>query len=145
MSPHVYDKTKYHDDTVEELGLPEEHAANHTAFFLRWLIERSLVSELFETEGADILAPFRDGQASIHDVYEWWDGCLVDDMLSDEGNAFARSYFDFDRGDYMQDYARVLQRDLPTEFHVPYTEENYQAIRAVIEDRYAAWQRSPRA
>lgn len=144
MQPVVYDKAKYHDDTVEEFGLPEEHAANHTVFFLRWLIEHSLVSSFFQTESADVLDAFRAGKASIHDVYEWWDRCLISDMLSDEGNAFAQAYFDFERGEYLRDYAQVLQRDLPSEFHVAYTEQNYQSMRAVIDARYAAWQANAR-
>lgn len=65
-------------------------------------------------------------------------------MLSDEGNAFAQSYFGFDRGDSLADYARALQRDLPSQYHVPFTEENYQAIRAVIDARYAAWKQHAR-
>jgi hypothetical protein len=38
----------------------------------------------------------------------------------------------------------VLQRDLPSEFHVAFTEANYQAIRGVIDVRYAAWTQSSR-
>ena len=144
MQRVVYDKAEYHDETVEELELSEEHAANHTVFFLRWLIERSFVSAFFQNEGADIVRAFRAGEASIHDVYDWWDRCLISDMLSDEGNAFAQAYFDFERGEYLQDYARVLQGDLPSQFHVPYTEQNYQAMRAVIDARYAAWKASSR-
>ena len=49
-SPHVYDKAKYHDETIEQHGLPEEHAANHTVVFLRWLIENDLMGESFITE-----------------------------------------------------------------------------------------------
>jgi hypothetical protein len=144
MQPFVYDKAEYHDETISELGLPDEHAANHTAFFLRWLIERSLMSDVFENEGGEILRAFREGRASIHDVYDWWDRCLVDDMLSAEGNAFAQYYFDFEHGEYLKDYSRVLQGELPTEFHVPYTEGNYRMIRDVIEDRYSAWQQASR-
>jgi hypothetical protein len=144
MPPHVYDGAKVIDDSVSDLGLPEEHAANHTAFFLRWLIERSLVSAAFESDGAEVLAAFRGGRAAIHDVYDWWDRCLVDEMLSETGNAFARSYFDFERGDYLSDYARVLQRDLPSEYHVAFTEANYQTIGAVLDARYAEWQRGAR-
>ena len=142
MPSFVYDKAKYHDETIEEFGLPEEHAANHTVFFLRWLIERRLMSALFETDGADLVRAFRAGEASSHALYDWWDRCLIDDMLSDEGNAFAQSYFDFERGGYLKDYARTLQRDLPSEFHVPFTEQNYQAIRAVIDQRYDDWRRA---
>jgi hypothetical protein len=140
MAPgHVYDKATYHDDTVEELGLPHEHAENHTVFFLRWLIEHSLMSEGFEREGADILQQFREGSVPIHEVYRWCDGCLMDDMLSADGNAFARFYFDVERGQYLTDYARVLQRGLPTQFHVEYTEANYRTLAPVVDERYATW------
>ena len=143
MSPgHVYDKGKYHDDTIEELGLPEEFAENHTVFFLRWLIEHSLMSDFFEREGGEVLSQFRAGAVPIHEVYRWWDRCLIDEMLSDEGNAFAKSYFEFDGGAYLGDYARALQGDLESEFEIPYSEWNYRTLAAVINTRYAAWRAS---
>ena len=138
-SPHVYDKAKYHFETVAEYGLSEEHAANHTVVSLRWLIEHDLMDESFVKESADVLQRFRGGGASIHAVYEWWDCCLVDDMLSDEGNRFAIHYFDFDRGKYLQDYVETLQGELPSEFHVDYNEENYQRMSQVIDRRYREW------
>ncbi len=140
-SHYVYDKAEYHWDTIQEYELPEEHAENHTVLFLRWLIEHGLTSESFYRDGEEILDQFRAGEVPIHDVYRWFDGCLVDDMLSDEGNAFARAYFDFEKGEYIADYAKTLRGDLETDFHVPYTEENYRLMAAVIDDRYAAWRR----
>ena len=140
---HVYDKAKYHAESVSNFGLPEEHAENHTVFFLRWLIEQDLMSKFFAEEGADILRKFRSGSATIHEVYGWWDTCLIDDMLSDQGNAFAKHYFDFERGQYLSDYAATLQHYLPSEFHVDYTEENYQLIREIIDDRYTKWKLRP--
>jgi hypothetical protein len=141
-SPHVYDKAKYHYETIEKYGLPEEHAANHTVFFLRWLIEQDLMDQSFVEESGGALQEFRAG-ASIHEVYEWWDGCLIDDMLSEEGNKFAMHYFDFHRGKYLQDYIDTLQGALPTEFHIVYSEENYQRMKRVIDSRYRDW-KSPK-
>ena len=141
--PYVYDKGKYHDETVDRYGLSEEHAANHTVVFLRWLIERDLMSESFRSEGGDGLEALRAGRTTIHEIYNWWDRCLVDDMLSDEGNAFAMHYFDFERGQYIHDYIRTLQRRLPSEFHVEYSEKNYQAMKAVIDRRFDEW-KNPR-
>jgi hypothetical protein len=135
-SPRVYDKAKYHDQSVEDFGLPAQHAANHTVFFLRWLIENGLMSDWFIEESSVVLGEYRAGAVSIHDVYEFWDECLIDDMLSDAGNAFAIQYFDFERGGYLKDYAEVLQGSLQSEFHVQYTEENFQKIRQVIDARY---------
>lgn len=143
-SPHVYDKAKYHHETIHQHGLSEEHAANHTVIFLRWLIEHGMMSDLFEREGPDILRRFRAGEATIHQLYDWWDCCLINDMLSEEGNVFALHYFDFDRGRYLRDYVAALQGTLPTEFHVDYTEDNYQRMRQIIDRRYEGWKRPKR-
>jgi len=143
-SPHVYDKAKYHFETISQHGLSEEHAANHTIFFLRWLIEQRMMSEFFEEQGAYILKKFKNGGATIHEVYEWWDCCLVDDQLSEEGNAFAMHYFDFQHGLYLRDYIATLKGDLPTEFHIDFTEENYETMKHVIDRRYRDWKKPRR-
>lgn len=140
-SPHVYDKAKYHHKSIQQHRLSDEHAANHTVVFLRWLIERRLMSDFFEQEAVDILAKFRVGTVGIHAVYDWWDRCLIDDMLSEEGNAFAMHYFDFGHGRYIHDYIATLRRGLPTEFHVAYSESNYLAMKRVVDRRYEKWKK----
>ena len=138
QGPVVYDKGKYHLETVEKYGLPESHAYHHTLYFFRWLIEHELMSDEFrsETQSFDPAGPTNE---AVLQTYEWWDCCLVDDMLSDEGNAFAMAYFDFDKGRYLADYIGLLQGDLPSEFHVDLTEENYQKLKPTIDQRYAEW------
>ena len=89
---HVYDKAKYHDESVAQAGLPDEHASNHIVPMLRWLIENDLMSEFFLTEGAEALARYRAGELSIHELFDWWDTCLISDMLSAQGNAFAMHF-----------------------------------------------------
>ena len=46
-----------------KLGLPEEHAANHTVVFLRWLIERNLMSEEFLVDRGRLIEKLNAGQA----------------------------------------------------------------------------------
>ena len=137
--PPSYDKGKYHYETVREEGLPDEHAANHTMYFLRWLIERDLTSEFFREEGKEPLEGFRKGDFTIHEVYGWWDEVLVGDMLSDEGNAFAMAYFDFDKGAYMADYEATLLGDYESTWHIPFSEAHYAKMKAVIDRRYEEW------
>ena len=60
-------------------------------------------------------------------------------MLSDEGNAFAMAYFDFDKGRYLKDYQKYLQKNLPSQFHVPYTQENEKLMHQVIDRRYQSF------
>jgi hypothetical protein len=44
-SPIVYDKAKYHHETVTEWGLDSVQTEVHTAFFLGWLLDNDLPSE----------------------------------------------------------------------------------------------------
>lgn len=139
-SNHAYDKAKYHYETIEEFGLPAEHACNPATFFLSWLIKNRLMSRRFERDGQSELALYLAGRMPINTLYyQRCDGCLMSDMLNDEGNAFAISYFDFQRGQYLQDYKTHLQKDLQSEFHVEYTPENERLIHTVIDKRYGEW------
>jgi hypothetical protein len=143
--PVVYDKAKYHRESVELAGLDEVQAEVHTAYFLGWLIDNDLLSDEMRNECAELLADYKSRKKTAIDVYGWWDCCLVDDMLSDDGNAFAQFYFDFENGQYLADYADLLVQDLPSEFHVPYTWENYEIIRLQIDRRYAEWRQSKKS
>lgn len=138
-TPVVYDKAKYHDETIQNLGLPDEHAYNHTTFFMSWLVKNNLMSEEFENEKNNPVKKYRLGEITINKLYEWWDCCLISDMLNAEGNAFAQAYFDFEKGMYLKDHSKYLQKNLPSEFHVPYITDNEATIHAVIEKRYKEW------
>lgn len=136
---YAFDKAKYHAESVEEQGLPEQHAYHHTTYFLSWLIRNGLMSEGFEQQGRRELEDYRSGRIGINTLYEHWDCCLISDMLGTEGNAFAHAYFDFSGGAWIGDYIELLQGRLPTEFHIPYTAENEAQIHRVIDARFAAW------
>ncbi|MDJ0916905.1 MAG: hypothetical protein QNJ05_04010 [Woeseiaceae bacterium] len=138
--PVVYDKAKYHFDSVQELGLPDEQAYVHTAFFLGWLMENDLCSKEFVDDSCEQIEAYKRRETTALDVYAAWDGCLVDDMLSETGNAFAASYFDFSNGKYIDDFAELLVRKMKSEFHVPYTWENQAKINHRIGKRYRDWQ-----
>lgn len=139
-NPHVYDKSKYHLESVENEGLPEEHASNHIVVMLRWLIENDLLDASFAEDQRAQLDRHRAGELSIHELFvDWWDGCLASDMLSDAGNAFAMKYFDYEKGSYLRDYVAVLGGSAPSEFHVEYTEPNYAKMKVVIDQHYRDW------
>ncbi|MBB5031416.1 DUF7832 domain-containing protein [Prosthecobacter vanneervenii] len=137
--PKVYDKAKWHFETVDQHGLPEEHASHHIVFFFRWCIENDFVSEWLRTEWPEDYAAVRDGQLSALDYFEKLDLCLIDDMLTDEGNAFASAYFEYETGRYIDDLLATLKGDLPSEYHIPFNEDTYGRLRQVMDSRYAAW------
>jgi hypothetical protein len=139
--PHVFDKAKYHYNGKYPAGLPIEQAFVHTGLYLGWIVERGLYSAEFVEVSGDLIAKFNRREITGPGVYEFWDGCLIDDMLSDEGNAFSHDYFDFDRGQYMSDYDELLADGLASQYHVENSWANYDRIKPRIDERYAAWKR----
>src|ERR1044071_8963553 len=134
----VYDKAKWHygGDYPEEL--PHEQAFVHTGMFLGWLIDRDLYSDFFAEESEDLITAFKNREKTGAQVYKWFDGVLSDEMLSDEGNAFAQDYY-LAEGRYLQDYDDLLCDGLPSLYHVQDTWENYAKLKAKIDERYVGW------
>jgi len=143
--PTVYDKAKYHYESVEKAGLDEAQAGVHTAFFLGWLLDNDLMSSDFASESSELISQYKSGDKTALDLYSWWGGCLIDDMLSDEGNQFAMHYFDFSNGQYMNDYIDLLVVDLPSEFHVEFNRGNREIISLQIDRRFEDWKTSKSA
>ncbi|MGV3534055.1 MAG: hypothetical protein ACO1QR_16925 [Chthoniobacteraceae bacterium] len=135
----VYDKAKYHDETVAEHGLTESHASHHILFFFRWLLEHDLLSKELQMDFPEEYEAARSGRISALRYFNILDRCLISDMLSKEGNAFAGAYFDYERGCYLSDLVDTLQGGLPSEFHISFTEDTYRKFKCVIDRRFAAW------
>ena len=141
---HVYDKAKYHLGDVRKAGLAEEHAAHHLLYFVRWLLGKGLLAPELLDRSSAILAKQRTGEARLHDVLAWWDDGLLSDMLTDEGDRFARHYYELGKGAYAADYAQTLLRGEPTIYHVAWSEENWRRLEPVIERRWEEWKRPKR-
>jgi hypothetical protein len=137
----VYDKAKYHYGGDYPDGLPDEQAFVHTGLYLGWIVDRDLYSVEFREGTADLIAAFRSREVTGPEIYESWDGCLIDTMLSADGNAFSHDYFDFDRGNYLADYEELFLGDLPSLYHVANTWDNYERLRVRLDERFAEWQR----
>ena len=44
----VFDKAKYHFESIEEAGLDEEQAYVHNGMFFAWIIKNDLYSDFFK-------------------------------------------------------------------------------------------------
>jgi hypothetical protein len=137
--PLVYDKAKYHYDGNFPDDLEPEQGFVHTGMFLGWIIDHDLYSDWFGPEMRGYISAFKSRDMTGAKVFEACDGVLVDDMLTDEGNAFARDYFDFERGKYLADYSELLTKGLPSMYHVADTWPNYEKLKKRIDQRYRDW------
>jgi hypothetical protein len=137
--PIVYDKAKYHYETIEQSGLVEIHAYIHTGLYLGWLIDNDLIDEEFKEDFGDDIPKFLNRELTAPELFSLWDGALVDDMLNEEGNKFSQYYFDFEKGQYLEDYMRIAAKGLPSEFHVKNTWENYEVVKNFVTKRFEEW------
>jgi hypothetical protein len=140
--PIVYDKAKYHTESVAQAGLKEGQEFVHTGMFLGWLIDHDLLEARFAAEWAEDVAAFRARKLTGPKLFQRWDGVLVDDMLSDRGNAFSKVYFDFEKGAFIADYQRAFGVSGGNDFFgVSDSWENYEKIKLLVDSAYERWTR----
>lgn len=138
----VYDKAKWHFGGDYPADLDDDYAYTHAGYFFGWIVDNDLADPDFLDDNKDAIARFRRREISARDLFIITDGALVDDMMNDTGNAFAAAYFDFDRGEYLDDYDAILCADCATMYHVEDTPENYARICARITERFLQWKAS---
>lgn len=136
---HVFDKAKFHDNSIQQLGLDEEQSFVHTGLFFAWLVNNELVSDFFVEEAGNEIKKLKARKISPSKIYMNWDGVLLGEMLNDKGFNFALSYFDFEKGNYIADYENVFNVTGDQVFTVKDTWDNYDKIRPVIDEAFKKW------
>jgi hypothetical protein len=138
-----YDDVSWHNGAADyPKDLSDEAAATHTGMFVVWALLSGLGGELHTKELPDNIPRLQarsvaPGRFFLDDC----DGKFIDEELNAEGNAFAKAYFDLDKGGYLQDYDAVLCRGLATAYHVPDTWENFDKLKPRLDRRLAEWRR----
>jgi hypothetical protein len=134
----LYDRADWHYGGDFPVGLPPENGATHIGMFLAWAIINRLEGELHKQESPDVLDDVRARRSTGRQfLLECCDEKLNDESLNDEGNAFARSYYE--GGAYLSDYEKTLGAGVSDLYEVEDTWENYEKIAGVIDARFAAW------
>jgi len=132
----VYDKAKYHDESVLLEQLAADQAYVHIGYFLGWLVDQELYSEEFLEDFEEEIEDFKARKLLSSQFFKKAAGVLASDMLNEEGNAFAASKYD----SYLSDYLYVLnQEDAESVYHVPDTWENYELISSELDIVYQMW------
>lgn len=140
-STKVYDKAKYHFESIEKDGLNEIQAYVHTAFYWRWILDNDFIDPHFREDFMEDFEAYKSGEISALRFYEIVDGCLIGDMMNEEGNQFSSHYFDFQTGQYLKDYMGLLANGMKSAFAVVYSDENYERLKPYIDRAYRAWKR----
>ena len=156
----VLDNGAWHLESIRDKELPVDElcAYNHMAIYLRWCMEQDLMSLEFLERCWDTAEAFNADPAGTDlrpFIRDELGGQLFSALFDEEGEAFARYYYDQLRGSGAQfpgdvdDYA--LRYFGPERYHsdefrdeaylfVPFDEDYYQAMAQTLEQRFRAWQ-----
>ncbi|WP_416056197.1 hypothetical protein [Stenotrophomonas maltophilia] len=135
-----YDDANWHSDGDFPSDLPPEAGATHIGMYLAWLLLQGMAGEELLDDMQEELAALTRRAMTPGKFVLVCDGKLVDDMISDEANAFTAEYYDMENGLYLDDYEDTLGDDVPDLYHVADTWENFDRLAPVIAERFATWQ-----
>jgi hypothetical protein len=137
-----YDDASWHYGGDFPKDLENIAGATHIGMFVAWCVLNGLGGELHTEEFPEDLEGLRSRQKTPG---EWFvnacDAKFTDEDLSEEGNAFAKSYYDADGSPYLVDYEETLGSGLASLYHVPDTWESFDLLSPVINGRYQEWKR----
>lgn len=142
-----YDDASWHYEGDFPADLPNENGATHIGMFLAWCIENDLISDWLREEAEEEIQQVKEGKLSGADfLISVCDEKLLDEDLSEIGNAFAQDYYEDDTdfaekfASYTDDYINTLdQGELESFYEVENTPENYQLLKKVIDKRFQDW------
>jgi hypothetical protein len=135
-----YDRVDWHYGNDYPDNLPPENGGTHIGMFLAWAINNGLVGLLHLQNSGISLEKVRKKQMTGREfLLEECDEKFWDEDLNEEGNAFAKSYYE--PYVYFSDYEKTFDK-YPTLYHVEDTWENYEKIAQVITSRYRKWKSS---
>lgn len=132
------DRADWHYGGNYPTDLPPENGGTHIGMYLSWIILRDLGSEELVQHSGETYNWVRNREVTGRDLLiTKLDEKFFDELLSAEGKAFTRSYYE--TNGFANDYDRVLGGDLPTLYHVQNTWENFDKLAPVLDERLAAW------
>jgi len=135
-----YDDASWHYGGDFPQDLPNEAGATHIGMFLAWALLTDLGGELHVDDCPGELAELKAREVTPGQYFiAACDEKLTDEDLSEEGNAFAQSYYD---GEYISDYIGVVAKDMDAVYRAEDTWDNFDLLKPVIDKRFEEWRRA---
>ena len=137
-----YDRADWHYGGNYPKGLPPENGGTHIGMFLAWAILHNFESEMHRKDSAESLRAVRERKMTGREfLFKECDEKFTSNDLNDEGNAFAKWYYDGDGkvSPYINDYDALIAKGLPSLYHAEDTWATYDHLAPTIDRRFAEW------
>lgn len=135
-----YDDASWHYGGDFPKDLRDEAGATHTGMFVAWALLSGLAGQIHIDDFPEDLETLRTRSVTPGQFFlQSCDGKFTDENLNERGNAFAKAYFDLERGGYLLHYESVLGAGLPSLYHVPDSWQSFDTLKPVLDSRFTDW------
>lgn len=148
-----YDDASWHYGGDYPENLADENGATHIGMFLNWCINNYLLSEELNGDCKDEIESVRRREMTgAQFLIDQCDEKFSEYDLNELGNRFAQDYYEDDTdfskkyNSFENDYSETFDKkaeeqnfEYETFYHVEDTFENYDLIKAVIDQRFQEW------
>ena len=160
VPPDLMDDAEWHLNHLREKNLPVDEitAYGHLAIYLRWAVERGLMSADFTRKYGNVIKEVLEGKtADLRKfVRDELGGRLLHTLFDETGDAFSWHYYDYSDADdpfypqdvdeHAEDYfgkERCESGEMQDEEYlfVPFDENYYKAMSETIDRRFDDWTR----
>jgi len=141
----VFDKAKWHINDEFPKDLDHYQSYIHTGLYVCWLLDTDLYDKDFKSENQQAIDSILKRQTTPVKFYaQQLDGVFDADGLTQEAIKFTTKYFNFEKGQYIQDYLTLLdpQDQQPSMFHFADTWSNYNKLKTIIDKRFMEWKQT---
>jgi hypothetical protein len=138
----IFDKAKWHINERFPDNLDPYQSYIHTGLYVAWLIDNNLFEEDFKNDHIDSIQKHLDRRSTPVEFYELQlDGVFDSEGLIQEAVKFTKDYFDFEKGNYINDYISTLDTEnrAASIFHISDTWENYDRLKPILDKRLHDW------
>src|SRR5689334_5222594 len=140
MRGDKYDDADFHygSGEFEEKDLPDLNGGTHIGFFLAWLLLNRMESDTLREYAGAAIEQVRARQMTGREfLFEHTDQKLMAPDINEQGNAFARSYYNR----YLVDYEKLWTPKGVGRYEVEDTWANYDLTAAMIQKQFLEMQR----
>lgn len=135
-----YDDASWHYGGTFPADLPSEAGATHTGMFLVWGLLSGLAGEIHLDEFPDGIEALRARSITPGVFFmKYCDGKFTDEDFSDDGNLFTSEYFDFQTGEYLNDYCTALGISIDRIYYATDSWDNFDRLKVTLDKRFADW------
>ena len=136
----AYDSAKWHPEGKYPKDFPLENSGTHIGMFLAWVIMNGFEGVELKEDNPDAIPAVRARKMTGREfLFRNCDSKLSDVDLNEEANAFAKYYYSSPEFRYLDDYHQTLAENLPSNYHVDDSWENFDRVAKVITQRFNEW------